>query len=549
MKYFYKSIYLLCFLVFVYQPMQAQDSKTKAFEIAKNLDIYAQIFQKLNSNYVENIQAGSLNTAAIEAMLASLDPYTVFIPEAEIDKYELLQTGQFAGLGIRSLYTPSCVVVTQVLEQSPAREAGLRVGDSIFLIDDKRVSRYDKDKLPRLLKGQAGTKARLNIRRYGHADTLYAVVDRRRIKVPQVPYYGMLSDSVAYLKLNAFSKQAAQEVRRHLVALRQQGAKALVFDLRGNGGGLLLEAVHILNLFVPKGQEVVSMRSRVQDKNHIFTTKQSPLAADMPLVFLVNGRSASAAEILSGAAQDLDRAVIVGEQTFGKGLVQNIMPLSYGAQIKITTAKYYIPSGRCVQAIDYSSAEGHTAHLGDSTRAFYTRAGRQVFEGQGIQPDVALGEEAHLSPLSKQLKDSLLIFDYATRYAATHDSIAPPESFVLSAADWNDFVAFVHAQSYEYVSELALSLQQLQASIADNEMAEAEYDFAEVKKLIAAEKQHVWQQSKADIVALLQKEICKRYYYETGELKAQLPHDPVLKKAVELLHNKDAYRLLLMHKV
>ncbi len=524
---------------------KAQDSRAKAFDIAKNLDVYVQVFQKLNSAYVDDIQVGELNTTAIEAMLASLDPYTVFLPEAQIDKYQLLQTGQFAGLGIRSFYNINCVVVSDVLENSPAKEAGLLVGDSIFVVDTHKISKYDEEEVSLLLKGQAGTQAHLCVKRYGSPDTLRLQVDRRNIKVQQVPYFGMLQDSIAYLKLNAFSKNSAQEVRKAFNTLYNQGAKALVFDLRGNGGGLLLEAVQMLNIFVPAGKEVVRMKGRSPDKNHVFTTTQKAIDANLPLVFLVDKRSASAAEILSGAAQDLDRAVIIGESTFGKGLVQNILPLSYGAQIKITTAKYYIPSGRCVQAIDYSHNTKASKKVTDNNTVFYTKAGRKVFEGAGVKPDIEIGEDMHLSPLSKYLKDSMYVFQYVTHFVQEHDSVAAPETFELSDMVWQDFKNFLQTKNCVYTSELANSLAELKAAVISSDAQVSDYDFSAIETLIDAQRQQLWQDSEADIKNLLKQEICRRYYYETGALKARLPHDPLVIKAIEIIKNKKAYQAIL----
>ncbi len=543
MRKFFIPIFIVL-LMFVHLAVQAQDSRTKAFDIAKNLDVYVQVFQKLNSTYVDDIQVGELNTTAIEAMLASLDPYTVFLPEAQIDKYQLLQTGQFAGLGIKSYYNTNCVIVTDVLENSPAREAGLLVGDSIFVVDAHRISEYDEDEVSLLLKGQAGTQANLYLKRYGNPDTLNLKVNRRNIKVQQVPYFGMLQDSIAYLKLNAFSKNSAQEVRKAFTNLYDQGVKALIFDLRGNGGGLLLEAVQMLNMFVPSGKEVVRMKGRAADKNHVFTTTHKPIDTNLPLVFLVDKHSASAAEILSGAAQDLDRAVIIGESTFGKGLVQNILPLSYGAQIKITTAKYYIPSGRCVQAIDYSRKTADAKAKSDST-VFYTKAGRKVFEGMGVKPDIEIAEDTHLSPLSKYLKDSMYVFQYVTRFVQAHDSVVAPEVFEVSDRVWRDFKDFLQQENFVYTSDLAASLEELKAAVVAAEATVSDYDFSGIEGLIEAEKQQLWHSSETDIKNLLKQEICRRYYYETGALKAQLPHDPLVTKAIEIIKDKKAYQNIL----
>ncbi len=544
MRKFFIPIFIVL-LMSVQLAVQAQDSRTKAFDIAKNLDVYVQVFQKLNSTYVDDIQVGELNTTAIEAMLASLDPYTVFLPEAQIDKYQLLQTGQFAGLGIKSYYNTNCVIVTDVLENSPAREAGLLVGDSIFVVDAHRISEYDEDEVSLLLKGQAGTQADLYLKRYGNPDTLHLKVNRRNIKVQQVPYFGMLQDSIAYLKLNAFSKNSAQEVRKAFTNLYDQGAKALIFDLRGNGGGLLLEAVQMINMFVPAGKEVVRMKGRAADKNHVFTTTHKPIDTNLPLVFLVDKHSASAAEILSGAAQDLDRAVIIGESTFGKGLVQNILPLSYGAQIKITTAKYYIPSGRCVQAIDYGRKTADAKAKSSDSTIFYTKAGRKVFEGMGVKPDIEIAEDTHLSPLSKYLKDSMYVFQYVTRFVQAHDSVVAPEAFEVSDRVWRDFKDFLQQENFLYTSDLAASLEELKAAVVATEATVSDYDFSGIESLIEAERQQLWHSSETDIKNLLKQEICRRYYYETGALKAQLPHDPLVTKAIEIVKDKEAYQNIL----
>lgn len=537
-----RYLYLLVLFISLSIHSIAQDSRAKAFEIARQFDIYVQVFQKLNQSYVDEIQVGDLNTIAIEAMLRSLDPYTVFMPEAEIDKYELLQTGQYAGLGIRSFYASHFVVVSEILEHSPAAKAGLMVGDSIFEVDGHRVSQYNEEDLSALIRGEAGSVAHLRIRRYNSPDTLSIDAERQHIKVEQVPYCGMLNASIAYLKLNTFSKNSAQQVKTHLQSLIAKGAKALIFDLRGNGGGLLQEAVDIMSLFVPKAQMVVEMKSRTHSRNHKFVTQQTPIAVDMPLVFLIDKHSASAAEILSGAAQDLDRAVIVGEQSFGKGLVQNIVPLSFGAQIKLTMAKYYIPSGRCVQAIDYS----HSAKtlVRDNKPFFYTIAGRPVYEGQGISPDIAMKEDAHLSLLSKQLKDSLYLFKYANRFVQSYDSIAAPKYFSISEEVWKDFKHYLHNQNFELQLPLEAALDSLQYHLSVLKKASL-CDLSPVQQMAKEEKQRLWQESETELKHMLAAEICQRYYYQKGALQARMPYDVVIAKAIEVLQNKIVYNKIL----
>ena len=366
-------------------------SKAQAFEISKNLDIYATLFKALNNNYVDEIKPGELNTTAMEAMLKTLDPYTVYIPESRVEDAKFMTTGEYGGVGISVVKRDSSIIISMVMDQSPALDAGLLAGDEIVSIDGQLLSEKDDDEISMLLKGQPGTAIDVVIKRLGLAQSMTKQVVRRKINVDAIPYYGMLDSTIAYVSLSSFTKKAARKVAKAYQDLQQNHPKALIFDLRGNGGGLLNEAVDIMNLFIGKDVEVVRTKSRLRDKNYIYKTRRDGVDLEIPIVFLVDRNTASASEILSGAAQDLDRAVIMGERTFGKGLVQNVIPLSFNAQLKVTIAKYYIPSGRCIQAIDYShkDEDGNPVEVNDSLLvAFKTKGGRTVYDGRGIKPDV-----------------------------------------------------------------------------------------------------------------------------------------------------------------
>ncbi len=547
----YKSFTLLIiisfFAIFSSQELKSQ-SKSQAFEISKNLDIYATAFKELNKNYVDEIKPGELNTTALEAMLQSLDPYTVYIPESRVEDAKFITTGSYGGVGVSVIKRDEKIIISMISEKGPSNDVGLLVGDEIVSIDGKKLQGLKNKEISMLLKGQPGTAINLLINRFGEKDAFEQEVYRRTIQVESLPYYGMLDSTIAYLSLSSFTKNASQNVRNALQELEENNLQGLIFDLRENGGGLLGEAVNILNLFVGKNIEVVRTHSRLRDKNYIYKTQRQALDSVLPIVFLVDRNSASASEILSGAAQDLDRAVVMGERTFGKGLVQNVVPLSFNSQLKITIAKYYIPSGRCVQAIDYSHKDknGKPIAVNDSLlKAFQTKNGRTVYEGRGIKPDVLMSP-IELSDFSKMLIENYYIFDFSTAYRMAHDSILSADSFEVTDEIWESFSNYLDDRDLTYESELEKRLTELK----DEAQKQGIYDdYKEVceniQQKINAKKEGELDLNRNQIERILKTDLVSRYYYNKGIIIANLYQDKAINRAMELLQNTDEYKKLL----
>lgn len=408
-----------------------QSPQDRTFEILKNLDIYSSLIKQLNNDYVDEINPGELTKTGIDAMLESLDPYTNFIPESEVEDYRFITTGQYGGIGALIHQQGDYVVISEPYEGSPAQKSGLLAGDKILEVNGQNAVGKNYDQVSTILKGQSGTTVMLKIKRDGMDKPIEKSINRENIKIDNIPYSGILSEDIGYIRLTGFTQNAARDFRQAFQKLREaHDLSGVIIDLRGNGGGLLTEAVDISANFVEKGQEIVRMKGKVSEKNRIYQTTLTPVDQNIPIVVLVDRSSASASEILAGAMQDLDRGVIMGQRTFGKGLVQNVIPLSYNAQLKITVAKYYIPSGRCIQAIDYShkNNNGGFSRIPDSLiREFKTKTGRSVYDGGGISPDIMTNRKTY-SNIAMALFRKYLIFDYATKYHQQHPSIAPAGS-------------------------------------------------------------------------------------------------------------------------
>ncbi len=439
------------------------DPGERYFEITRNLDIFATLYKEVNMYYVDEVNPNKVIKAGIDAMLNSLDPYTDYIPEDEIEDYRTMTTGQYGGVGALIGSRGGRTLVLMPHENSPATKAGLKISDEIIKIDGidiQNKSYYDVNKL---LRGQANSTVKLTIMRYGQKSPIEVAITRENIKIDNVPYYGMVNNEVGYIHLSDFTTGAAREVKNALVELKAKGAKKLILDLRDNPGGLLNEAVNISNIFVPKDAEIVSTKGKVTDWNKTYTALNPPIDTDMPIAVLTSSRSASAAEIVSGVIQDYDRGVLVGRKTYGKGLVQATRPLSYNSQLKVTTAKYYIPSGRCIQAIDYShrNADGSVGKIADSLRvAFKTKNGRVVYDGGGITPDIPV-EKPNYASITTSLENKNLIFDYANKYFAEHPGIAPATTFEITEEEYQDFVKWLADKEYDYTTQVEKSLQEL----------------------------------------------------------------------------------------
>lgn len=522
------------------------------FEIAKNVDIFVSILKELNAKYADEISPGDLTKTAIDAMLTSLDPYTVYYPESQIEDYKMMTKGQYGGIGALIQQHGDYIVISEPYEDCPAHQAGLMAGDRILSVNKQSMKNRSSSDVSEYLKGQPGTKITIEVERYGQSKPLSFDVVRKEIKFPSVPYSGMVSDEVGYIKLDQFTEKASSEVKEAFVKLKEQGMKYLIFDLRNNGGGLLQEAVNIMNIFVDQGTMISETKGKLESQHNVYKTRFPVTDKTIPVVVLVNEYSASASEIVSGAFQDLDRGVIMGRKTFGKGLVQNVLPLSYNTSMKITIAKYYIPSGRCVQNIEYFKNDTVTptrTKIPDSLAVAYkTKNGRTVYDKGGVEPDV-ISPDTVASNLLLALVLNNLIFDYATQYRATHATIPEAKDFRVNDEIYNDFIHFLKDKEYTYTTETEKVLEDLK------EVAEDEQYFKDIsalydsmKKKIEEEKSTELQKYKAEISDYLASEIISRYYYQKGKYVDMLRCDPEISAAKDLLLNQARYKSILGQK-
>ncbi len=514
------------------------------FEVSKNLDIFSSLYREVNMYYVDSVDPGKIMKKGIDEMLSSLDPYTNYIPESNIEDYRFMTTGQYGGIGAVIRPKGDYVIVSDPYEGFPADKAGLRAGDVILEIDGKTTKNKKTDEISRALKGSPKTEVKLLIKREGEEKPFEKILVREEIKVKPVPYYGMLDNKIGYIKLNSFTENCAKDVAEALKELKlKNNLSGLVLDLRGNPGGLLHEAVNTSNIFIPRGQEIVSTKGRYKDADRPYKAVNEAIDTELPLAVLVNSGSASASEIVSGSLQDLDRAVVIGQRTFGKGLVQTTRPLSYNSQLKITTSKYYIPSGRCIQALDYThrNEDGSVGKIPDSlVSEFKTKAGRKVYDGGGIKPDYTTTLKK-MNPICNSLVSKSIIFDYASRYRTLHATI-PSGDFVLSNADWTDFLTYISDKEYDYITKSEKSLEDFKKNAEDElYLATLKTDIETLQSKLKHNKQEDIEKNKTDIVSLLEDEIASRYGYQQGRIKESLTHDMEVKKAIEVLNDKITY--------
>jgi carboxyl-terminal processing protease len=518
------------------------------FEIARNLDIYATLFKELNRYYVDEINPNRLTKMSIESMLKNLDPYTNFYAEDEIEDYRTMTTGQYTGIGAVITTNKGKNIIYSILEDSPAAKSGLHIGDEIIKIDGIDLTTRKDANPDKLMKGQANSVVKLAVKRVGSKDPIEVSVTREFVKTGNVPYYGMLSDEVGYIDLKDFNQTAAREVKTALVELKGKGMKKLVLDVRENPGGLLDQAVLICNLFIPKDAEVVSNRGKVTEWNKTYTAPVAPVDTEIPLVVLVNGRSASASEIVSGVIQDYDRGVLIGQRTYGKGLVQTTRDLSYNTKLKVTVAKYYIPSGRCIQAIDYShrNADGSVGKTPDSLKvAFKTRNGRVVYDGGGVEPDVAT-ELVNRTPIINSLNSKGLIFDYALQYRATHPTIKTAKEFDLSDTDYQAFVTWLKDKEYDYTTQVEKDLGELEASAKKEKYFDViQEQLKALKTKLTHSKDSDLMMFKKDIKQMLEREIVSHYYLQKGEREFVFRTDAEVKAALDLFKDMPRYDKIL----
>lgn len=519
------------------------------FKILKNLDIFYTLFRELNLYYVDNTDPEKLIKTGIDGMLQSLDPYTVYIPENEADDYSILTTGKYGGIGATTRKIGGYVVISEIYENYPADRADMKTGDIIHEIDGQPLYFKESSEISELLKGEPGTEILLTIERPNENKLIKKSLKREKISLSNVPYYGMVSDEVGYIKLMNFTGDAHKEVRLALAELKEKlGAKSVILDLRGNPGGLLIEAVDVVNLFVNKSQEVVSTKGKMKQFDNSYKTRNHPYDTQIPLVVLVNRSSASSAEIVAGSMQDLDRAVIIGQRTYGKGLVQTTRPLSYNAQLKVTTAKYYIPSGRCIQALDYSRRgfDGSVSYIPDSLiNEYTTKNGRKVFDGGGIVPDVSMSPET-LSKIAISLYTRGLFFNYATSFFHKNDTIPSIANFEITDEIFKNFVDYISSKNFDYMSETEQVLEKLQEiAKAENYYEISKDEFAQLQKKISHDKFRDLEQNRKEISELLMEEIASRYYFQKGRIGASLKNDTHVKKAIEVLSNEKLYANIL----
>ena len=544
----------LLMLAFVALTASAQKNKDHNFEVGKHLDIFNQVYKNLELLYVDTLSPKETIGTGINAMLRSLDPYTEYYAQDETKNLRMMLTGKYAGIGalIRKHQKLDRIVVDEPYANMPAAEAGLKKGDVILSIDDSMMTDKTVSYVSEHLRGEAGTSFLLKVMRPSTGKLMSFKITRRNIKLPELPYYGMQDSTVGYINLNSFTEGCSKDVRRALIDLKKQGATSLVLDLRGNGGGSEQEAVDILNLWLPKGVTVVENRGKFKQASKTYQTRVEPLDTVMPLVVLVNGETASASEITSGALQDLDRGIILGTRTYGKGLVQVPIDLPYNTNMKVTTSKYYIPSGRCIQAINYKKGSGgYREHIPDSlTKVFYTRHGREVRDGGGIKPDVELKGDTIPNIafyLSASGQDSTeVMFDYVVDYIAKHPTIAPAAEFHLTDADWQEFKARVIKSGFTYdpVSKKQFA-ELVKTAKFEGYYEEAKPAFDELEKKLNHDVAYGLDRHEQTIRQILESEIVAAYYYQAGSIEAGLRSDKQLQEAIRLLKHSDEYQKLL----
>ena len=549
-----KKVLVSLLMVLLAAPAFAQIDRDHDFKTAKNMDIFNSIYKNLDLMYVDTLDAQEVVGNGIKAMLGSLDPYTTYYPEEKVNELKNMLTGKYAGVGavVRYNFQLQRVCISEPYENMPAAEVGLKKGDIILSIDDEDMTNKDVAYVSDHLRGDPGTSFIIKVKRPSTGKTLKMKITRRTIQMPFLPYYGMLEGGFGYINFNSFTDNCAKDVRRAFIDLKKQGAKGLVFDLRNNGGGSVSEAVSIINMFLPKGKTVLKMQGKLQRSNKEYKTSVEPVDSVMPMVVLVNGNSASASEIMSGSLQDYDRAIILGTRTFGKGLVQTTMDLPYNVQMKLTTAKYYIPSGRCVQALNYKHAKGgYVEHVPDSlTKVFYTANGREVRDGGGVKPDVEVKPDSlpNIAFYLAGARDSNeVMLNYEVDYIAKHPTIAPAKDFALTDADYDEFKARVLKANFKYDRETEKYLKDLEKLAK----FEGYYDYAKpefeaLKKKLSHNVAKDLDYNKEYIKQLLENEIVAAYYFQAGAIQNSLRYDKQIKEAIKLLNSPEEYKKILL---
>ncbi len=544
-----RNVLIFSLFTFIFIAANNRANHGKYFEISKNIEIFTTLYKELNTYYVDDVDPSKLMRTGVDAMLNSLDPYTNYISESDIEGYRYITEGKYNGVGASFDKVGETVFITDIFESSPSQKAGLKAGDKILMVDGKNALNRSVDEVGDILKGAPATEVELTIARPqldGSNKTMKIKVKRDEVTEQNVPYFGMLDDKTGYIVLTTFTRDAGENVEKAFKELKEKNPnmKSLVFDLRGNGGGLLNEAVNICNIWIPKSEMVVTTKGKVIDWDRSFKTLNPSVDEQMPIVVLVDKGTASASEIVSGTLQDYDRGVVMGQRSYGKGLVQNMRDIGYNSKLKLTTAKYYIPSGRCIQAVKYEN--GKPVELPDSLRAvFKTKAGRPVLDGGGIRPDIAINKAEDLG-LMKTLQEKYLIFDYVTQFALKNPTIDAPEKFKFD--DFDGFVAFLAKRNFQYDSESEKLIKKLREEAKKEKYAAIESELMAIESKVQADKKNDVQKHKAEIVHEIENEIISRYYFEKGMIKMNLRNDAEIESAIKLLNDPAKYKALLTKK-
>lgn len=521
--------------------------KSDFFEVAKQMEIYTTLFKELNLYYIDEINPAELTEKAINEMLEDLDPYTRYYDEQGVEEVKINSSGEYSGIGAESRYYDKKLVISEVFEGYSAEEEGIKVGDEIVKIDDILVNDYDSDQISALLKGVPDTTVKLVIKR--QKETLDFTVKREKILVNPVPHFEMVSDEIGYIAFNKFNNKASASVKSAFADLKEKGMTKLILDLRGNPGGLLNEAINITNFFVPKNEVVVSTKAKLKKWSEIYRTKYEPIDLDMPIVVLIDGRSASASEIVAGSLQDLDRAVILGERSFGKGLVQRYRNLTYGTKLKLTISKYYTPSGRNIQELDYTHRDGDDVpkFAEENRNAFKTKNGRTVYDGGGISPDIEI-EKPELTESTEALLRSDAIFNFASVYYHENQSIATPEAYVFEDKEYEDFISFVDEGNSNFQTKSEKKFEQaFELSEKEALSKGIKNSYEDLVQQLQKQKIEELNKNKESIKELLSDEIINRYYFKKGEYQNHIAYSPFIKEAISVLENDEQYRSILLN--
>ena len=518
-------------------------SNSKLYEIAKNIEIYTNVYKELNKNFVDEIDPGILMKTGIDAMTRSLDPYTRYFSESDAESFRISTEGKYSGIGSIMKNIDSTITVVEMYENSPSYKAGLRIGDQILEVNGEETKGKSSKDVANIVRGAPGTDIVFTVKSFGEDKTKKITIERGEINIPNVPYFGKVKDNIGYIHLSTFTQNAGANVRKALSSLKDSfGIKGVILDLRNNGGGLLREAISVANVFVDKGEELVSTRGKLPDKNRTYSTRMDVLDDSIPLVVLINDRTASASEIVSGSIQDLDRGIIIGQRSFGKGLVQNIFPIGYNSKVKITISKYYIPSGRCIQSKVYENGKAVKINK-DKQNLFHTRNGRKVYDVGGVEPDIVIDKEDYSTFVNNIIKDNI-IFKYVNKYTLDHPSIPPVDSFKFDGFD--DFKNFIKDINYHYITKSELKLENTKKYVDEDDLSEdVKKEIDSLIEKINLIKTNAIDKNRDVIVRLIEKEIVKRYYFNKGQIKDSLKNDKEIEKAIEILSDKEKYNKIL----